>query len=61
MKMFQDERIKLMTDYKLKRSHSNKISTRAKMQSAEQGEQKIENYKLKHALGRINVLADGTL
>ena len=49
-----------MTDHKLRRSNSNRL-TRVKMQSADQGEDKVENYKLKHALGRINVLADGSI
>jgi hypothetical protein len=56
--MVQEERAKLMTDHKLRRNNSQQMSREGRRSSME-GEGRAERGKLKVALGRVNVLAEG--
>lgn len=49
-----------MSEQKLHRTSSQQL-TRARPTSVHQSEDKLEKAKLKHALGKINVLAEGSL
>jgi hypothetical protein len=60
MKLFQEERYKLMSERKLHRNSSQQM-TRVRPTSVGQTEDKMERNKLKHALGKINILADGNI
>jgi hypothetical protein len=59
LKMFNDDRAKLMTEQRLRRGVSQQLP-RARYQSTE-GDDRVEKQKLKHALGKVNILADGAL
>jgi hypothetical protein len=60
MKIFQEERLKLMSEQKVHRSSSNQMA-RVRPSSVQQSEDKLEKNKLKLALGKINILADGSI
>lgn len=59
--MFHEERIKLMSEQKLHRNSTSQHMTRVRPTSVQQTEDKFERNKLKHALGKINILADGNM
>lgn len=49
-----------MSEQKLHRSGSQQMA-RVRPMSVQQTEDKLEKNKLKHALGKINILADGSI
>jgi hypothetical protein len=57
MKIFQDERMKLMSEQQLHRNNSSQQFARTRPVSVERTIEKTEKNKLKHALGKVNILA----
>lgn len=60
LKIFQEDRTKLMTENRLRRGGSSQQLSRPKNQWAESSsDDRLEKQRLKHCLGKINLLAEG--